>query len=196
MVSFFEKLKRGMGVEEPIEEPVEKETKKQTKKKLVKKTKAPALKEEQSPLEDKIEEVKKIEIKEIPIEEEIKKESKKEIEKEKNWFEEEGQLAIDVYQTKNDLVIQSAVAGVKPENLDITLEKDMLTIKGSREKMFEEEGTDYFSQECFWGAFSKEIILPVEVDPNRVTAEMKEGILTIRIPKILREKKRKISVKS
>ncbi len=92
------------------------------------------------------------------------------------------------------MVIQSAIAGVKPENLDITLEKDIITIKGVREKPFEEEG-DYFSQECFWGPFSREVILPAEVDPNRATAEMRDGILTIRIPKILREKKRKIIVR-
>jgi len=73
------------------------------------------------------------------------------------------------------------------------LEKDILTIKGIREKPFDEEG-DYFSQECYWGPFSREIILPAEVDPNQATAKMKEGVLTIRIPKILREKKRKVIV--
>ena len=109
-------------------------------------------------------------------------------------FEPEGQLTIDVYQTENDLVIQSAIAGVKPESLDIVIERDMITIKGSREKPLEENG-DYFSQECFWGSFSREVILPAEVDPERVEASMRDGILTIRIPKILREKKRKIAVK-
>jgi len=107
----------------------------------------------------------------------------------------EGQLAIDVYQTEDDLVVQSAIAGVRPENLDIVLEKDILSIKGLREKPFNEEG-DYFSQECYWGPFSREIILPAEVDPNQAKAQMKEGVLTIRIPKILREKKRKVVVTS
>ena len=106
-----------------------------------------------------------------------------------------GQLAIDVYQTEGDLVVQSAIAGVRPENLDIVLEKDILSIKGLREKPFNEEG-DYFSQECYWGPFSREIILPAEVDPNQAKAQMKEGVLTIRIPKILREKKRKVVVTS
>ena len=103
-------------------------------------------------------------------------------------------MAIDIYQTEQDLVIQSAIAGVKPENLDISMEKDIIRIKGSREKPFEEKG-DYFSQECFWGLFSREIILPAEIDPERAMAEMKNGILTIRIPKILREKKRRIVVR-
>lgn len=105
----------------------------------------------------------------------------------------EGQLAIDVYQTEADLVIQSAIAGVRPESLDIALEKDIITIKGARERPFQEEG-DYFAQECYWGLFSREVILPVEVDPNQALAKMKDGILTIRIPKILREKKRRIVV--
>jgi len=198
MESFFEKLKKGMGIEEEIEELTEEDEKeiikKPTRKKKVQKTKKPKkleVKEEQiekgeekTAEKEKAEEVKEKEIPQI-------KTSKTE----EKLFEQEGELAIDVYQTANDLVIQSAIAGVKPENLDITLEKDIITIKGIREKPFDEEG-DYFIQECFWGPFSREVILPAEVDPNRATAEMKDGILTIRIPKILREKKRKIKVET
>ncbi len=92
------------------------------------------------------------------------------------------------------MVIQSAIAGIKPEDLDISMERDIITIKGSRQKPFEEEG-DYFTRECYWGSFSREIILPAEVDPERTEAVMKDGILTIRIPKILREKLRKIKVR-
>ncbi len=196
MESFFEKLKKGMGIEEEIEELSEEGEeeiiKKPIRKKGVRKVKKPKkleIKEEQikkgeeKTEEKQIEEVKEKEIPQIKISETKEK-----------LFEQEGELAIDVYQTANDLVIQSAIAGVKPENLDITLEKDIITIKGVREKPFEEEG-DYFSQECFWGPFSREVILPAEVDPNRATAEMRDGILTIRIPKILREKKRKIIVR-
>ncbi|MFH1462389.1 MAG: Hsp20/alpha crystallin family protein, partial [bacterium] len=107
--------------------------------------------------------------------------------------EPEGELAIDVYQTEDDLVIQSAIAGVKPNTLDVSMEKDIVIIRGMRKKPFEEKG-DYFSQECYWGAFSREIILPSEVNPNQSKAEMKDGILTIRIPKMLREKKRRIVI--
>jgi len=117
--------------------------------------------------------------------------------KEKKWFsfgEEEGQLTVDVYQTENDLVIQTAVAGIKPEDLDITIERDVVTLRGSREKQHQEEGSDYFIQECFWGAFSRQIILPVEVAPSQAKASFKEGVLTIRIPKIQREKKMKINI--
>ena len=125
-----------------------------------------------------------------------KKETK---EKEKKFdgklFESEGQLAIDIYQTEKELVIQSAIAGIKLKDLDISIEKDKLTIKGKREKPIEIEKINYFYQECYWGPFSREIILPVEVDPSRAEASFKEGILTIRIPKIEREKKKKIEVK-
>jgi len=103
-------------------------------------------------------------------------------------------LAVDVYQTENELVIQSAIAGVKSEDLDISLEGDVITISGERKKPFEEK-EDYFSQECYWGKFSRQIILPVEVDPNRIEASLKDGILTIRAPKLLKEKKRKIIIK-
>jgi HSP20 family protein len=124
-----------------------------------------------------------------------KKMSPDEIKEEKeDWLVPEGQLSVDVYQTKEELVIQSAIAGIRPDILDISLEGDVVTIKGKREKPDSEEG-DYFTQECYWGQFSREIILPVEVDPNRVRAAMKDGILTIRIPKIFREKKRKILIK-
>ena len=192
MASFFEKLKRGMGIEEPIAEPEEEiEKQPRAEEKVTKKPKK--IKVKKLEIQTKMPEEKK----EEEVKEQAEKEPPKE-QKEKKWPSfgktEEGQLAIDVYQTENDLVIQSAIAGVKPENLDISMERDIITIKGSREKPFEENG-DYFIQECFWGPFSREVILPSEVDPQRAVAEMKNNILTIRIPKILREKKRRIIVR-
>jgi len=182
MANFFEKLKKGMGIEgneEIQKEEEKKEEKREGKKKIQSKT-------------PKIKRAEKLEIKAEPIEKEVLIKNKEE--EEKKWLQPEGQLAIDVYQTETELVIQSAIAGVRPENLDIFLERDVLTIKGVREKPFEEEG-DYFTQECYWGPFSREVILPVEIDPDRVTAQMKDGILTVRLPKILRERKRRIKVK-
>lgn len=204
MTSFFEKLKKGMGVGE-VEEPIIEETigeedkspsssfsaARITKTKTGKRPKkSPKLKDDKTLNARPAEQVKKIE-----IQTEMPKEAIEGEEKEKSPFAraEEGQLAIDVYQSENDLVIQSTIAGVRPESLDISMERDIITIRGSREKPFEENG-DYFVQECFWGPFSREVILPAEVDPGRAAAEMKNGILTIRIPKILREKKRRIAV--
>ena len=106
----------------------------------------------------------------------------------------EGQLALDIYQTPTEIVIVAPIAGVKLSDIDVSVTEDVLTIKGKRYLEFDIPEEDYFSQECFWGPFSREIILPADVDPNRAEALMKDGILTIRIPKILREKKRTIVV--
>jgi len=110
------------------------------------------------------------------------------------WLNNEGQLAVDVYQTENDLVVQAAIAGMKVEDLDVLIEDEVITIKGNRPNPVQEDG-DYFIEECYWGNFSRKIILPVEVDSSRADAAMKEGVLTIRIPKIQREKKKKLVVK-
>lgn len=107
----------------------------------------------------------------------------------------EGQLAVDVYQTETELVIQSAIAGIKPENLDISIESDSVIIRGIREHPPEKDEKNYFYQECYWGQFSRQIILPEETDSSRAEATMKEGILTIRIPKIEKKEKKKILVK-
>lgn len=106
-----------------------------------------------------------------------------------------GQLAVDVYQTETELVIQSAIAGVKADSIDISLEGDMVTITGTREKPQEDSERNYIYQECYWGPFARQIMMSVEVDPSRTEASLKDGILTIRIPKIDKEKKRKIVVK-
>lgn len=110
----------------------------------------------------------------------------------KDWFQAEGQLVVDVYETNGEIVIQSAIAGINPEDLDISIENDLVIIKGERKEIPEKKEKNYFYKECYWGAFSREIILPAEVDAGKAQATMKNGILTIRIPKIEREKKKLI----
>jgi HSP20 family protein len=192
MVSFIDKLKK-MGMKEPKEKTAEAELILEEKPKKEKKPKIEKMEIRSMALDDEA----GGEREEKPKEEKIKIQEENtvgEMPAQEEWTgAEEGQLAVDIYQTETDLVIQSAVAGVNAQSIDISLEKDMLTIKGCRRKTESENG-DYFSQECFWGPFSREIILPAEVDPEKVMAKMKDGILTIRIPKILREKKRKITV--
>lgn len=109
--------------------------------------------------------------------------------------EQEGQLTIDVYQTENDIVIKSTIAGVKPENLDVQINNDMVTIKGERRQEEEIKEENYYYQECYWGAFSRSIILPVDVQANKSEATMKNGILTIRLPKADSAQSRKIQVR-
>jgi len=118
-------------------------------------------------------------------------------EKPEEWLtESEGQLTIDVYQTPNEIVIKSTIAGVKPENIDISMTNDMITIKGTRQRDETVKEEDYYYQECYWGAFSRSIILPVDVEVDKADAGMKNGILTIRLPKIEKVKTKKIMIKS
>lgn len=124
-------------------------------------------------------------------------EKQKQQKKKDDWLtESEGQLTIDVYQTSNDIVIKSTIAGVKPEDIDVSITNDMVTIKGKRQKDEEIKTEDYFYQECYWGSFSRSVILPVEIDAEAAQASMKNGILTIRLPKIEKIKTKKLKVKS
>jgi len=123
-----------------------------------------------------------------------KKTTGAETKEEKGWLDNEGQLAVNVYQTETDLVLQAAIAGIKVEDLDVLIEDDVITIKGNRPNPLEETG-DYFIEECYWGPFARKVILPVEVDSTRADAAMKDGVLMIRIPKIQREKKKKLTIK-
>ncbi|HOX21414.1 MAG TPA: Hsp20/alpha crystallin family protein [Candidatus Paceibacterota bacterium] len=117
-------------------------------------------------------------------------------EKEEGWLESEGQLTIDVYQTPQEIIIKSAVAGVKPEDIDISIVNDMITIKGQRSQEETVKSDDYFYQECYWGRFSRSVILPVEIDSDRVSASLKNGILTVKMPKLDKAKIKKVKIKA
>lgn len=129
----------------------------------------------------------------------LKNQTNKEFSKNENTFEEnnlwpiseqvetEGQLAIDVFQTKDKIIIKSTIAGVKPEDLKISLHNDSLTIRGFRKTKEEIREEDYLYRECYWGSFSRSIILPFEVDNNKVEAEIESGVLTINLVKSKKE---------
>lgn len=115
----------------------------------------------------------------------------------RNWIEEEeeeGELLVDVYQEGNNVVIRSTVAGVHPEDIDIDINNDMITIRGKRKESSVIDEGDYFYKECYWGSFSRSIILPCEVQASKVKAALKDGVLTVVLPKILKEKSIRISV--
>ena len=114
--------------------------------------------------------------------------------KKMNKVEQEGQLTIDVFQDEENVVIQSTIAGVNPDDIDISITNDMVTIKGKRAPDQEIAPEDYYYQELYWGPFSRSIILPVEVDADSAKAAMKNGILTIRLPKLELKKTKKIKV--
>lgn len=121
-----------------------------------------------------------------------KKKTKKQEEKPRP--EPEGQLAIDVYETPTDIIIKSTIAGVNPEDLDIGIDENTVNIRGSRHNEEKIQGADYFYQECYWGTFSRSIILPVEIDADKAEATLKNGLLSIKLPKIIKEKEKKIKV--
>lgn len=110
--------------------------------------------------------------------------------------EEEGQLTIDVYQTENEIVIKSPVAGVNSDDLDVSISNDMITIKGRRENDERIPDDDYYFQELYWGPFSRSVILPTEIEADKVRASLKNGILTVRLPKIKRETIKKVEIRA
>ena len=115
------------------------------------------------------------------------------------WMSEEefeGQLAVDVYQTKDKIVVKAPIAGVKPEDIDVAISEDVVTIRGDRKDEFAVEKDNYYVQECFWGSFSRSVILPTSTVAEKAEASLKDGVLTIQIPKVVQEDKiKKIKVK-
>lgn len=97
--------------------------------------------------------------------------------------EADGQLTIDVYQTDTSIVIKSTIAGVKPEDVDVSISNDMITIKGERKQEEVINEDNYYYQECYWGPFSRSIVLPMDVVTDKIDASLKNGILTIKLPK-------------
>ena len=117
--------------------------------------------------------------------------------RESKWEEEvEAELTIDVYQTPTDIIIQTMVAGVQPDNLSLTITRDMITIKGKREENQSIDKNNYYVQELYWGSFSRTISLPEEVDPEEAEAIEKHGLLIIKLPKLDKNRETKLKIKS
>ena len=110
--------------------------------------------------------------------------------------EQEGELSVDIYQTPDAIVVKALVAGVNPNSIDISLTRDMMTIRGNREEHKEVTEENYFYKELYWGSFTRTILLPEEVDVDMAEANTNHGILVIRLPKINKERKTKLKVKS
>ena len=115
------------------------------------------------------------------------------------WSEEnieEAQLTVDVYQTPTDIIVQTMAAGVKPDDLQIEIGRDMITIRGKREANRTVTDEDYFVRELYWGIFSRTILLPAEVEPEEAEAMEKHGLVIVKMPKIDKNKKSNLRVKS
>ncbi len=108
--------------------------------------------------------------------------------------EPEAQLTLDISQTSEDIIVESAIAGVRPEDIDVNVTEDSVSIKGNRSRGAE-ESRDYLYQECYWGRFARSVILPEAVDPEHADVCFKNGVLTIRLPKANRKKSKKLQVR-
>jgi len=103
---------------------------------------------------------------------------------------------VDVYQTADSIVIKALIAGVQPATVEIVLTREMITISGAREDEKEVEDDGYFQRELYWGAFSRTILLPEEVDVDMAEATEKHGILSIRLPKVNKKRQTKLKVRT
>ncbi|MDB5194338.1 MAG: heat shock protein Hsp20, family protein [Parcubacteria group bacterium] len=109
--------------------------------------------------------------------------------------EEEGQLTVDVYQTSSDIIIKTMVAGVKPEDLDVAITRDSVTIRGRREEERTIADDDYYHRELYWGAFSRTVVLPEEIDVDEAEAVEKYGMLILSLPKLDKNRATKLKVR-
>ncbi len=118
------------------------------------------------------------------------------VEPTEDWLGEEleGQLAVDVYQTKESVVIKAPIAGVKAEDIDVSVSEDVVTLRGERKEETEVSRENYYVQECYWGSFSRSVILPTSTVAEKAVASLKDGVLTLTIPKVAVEKVKKIKV--
>lgn len=113
------------------------------------------------------------------------------------WMEDyEGQLAIDVYETDSELILTAPIAGVSPENIDVQISDEFITIKGERADQKQAEASGYHIQECYWGAFSRSFEIPIQVDADQAQAIMKNGILTVVIPKLQKAKAKSLKIQA
>ncbi len=111
-------------------------------------------------------------------------------------FDSDGELVVDVFETKADFVVMATIAGVQIKDLDISVEKDMMVIKGDRKNPHEDPEKKYFYQECYFGPFSRKIVLPENILTEKASAEMDKGLLTVKIPKMEGAEHAKIDVKT
>lgn len=119
------------------------------------------------------------------------------VETDETWDDEEpmpGQLAVDVYETQDKLIVKARTAGVNKSDLDVSISDGILTISGTLSSGDDTEATQWHMQECYWGEFSRTLALPVQVKEDEVEAVLKDGVLTIGFTKVKQEQARKIEI--
>jgi len=181
-MALFRKLKKDIGIEEEVKKKKIKEKKEKKKKKH-----DPVKLESENQKKESPE--KKVPEKELEIKEEIKTTSMSN-KNNSDWLKSKGQLAVDVYQTDENFCVQAPIAGVNQSNLDIAIENDLLVIKGERDEPNIDKDKKYICQECYWGPFSREVMLPEGLKADKIKASLKNGILLVTIPKSKGTKKK------
>ena len=112
-----------------------------------------------------------------------------------SWYTGEGAFAVDLYETDADVVVKASIAGVKPEDVKISVAGDVLSIRGEVNEEHEEKKPDYHRQERRYGAFARTLALPVKVDAEKAEATFDHGVLTVRLPKVSQGGAKSIDVK-
>ena len=116
------------------------------------------------------------------------------------WIDEdtdkEAELTVDVYQTPDMIVVKSMIAGVRPEDLDVSITRDSVTVRGKREEERVAEDGDYFTRELYWGSFSRTVTLPEEIDVDAAEAIEKHGLLILKMPKLDKKRQSKLKVRT
>ena len=128
------------------------------------------------------------------------KNSKKDSPEKESWIDEESdkdaELTVDVYQTPEMIVVKAMIAGVRPEDLDVSITRDLVTIRGTREEERVARDEDFFTRELYWGSFSRAITLPEEIDVDEAEAVEKHGLLILKLPKLDKKRQSKLKVKT
>ena len=123
-------------------------------------------------------------------------EEKPETDQENFEEEEGGELSVDVYENGNEIFVQAMIAGVAVEDIDISITREIIKIKGKRKNLEDVSSNNYYQKELYWGGFSRKILLPEEIDPEISEAIAKDGLLTLRLPKLNKKKSQKLEVKA
>jgi HSP20 family protein len=115
------------------------------------------------------------------------------------WLEEQagdGELSVDVYQTPDEIIVKAMIPGVRKDEMDISISRDSITIRGSRKEEKNISEDDYVVRELYWGTFSRTVMLPHEVDIEHAEAVENQGLLTIKLPRVDKERQAKLKIKS
>ena len=108
--------------------------------------------------------------------------------------EEEGELAVDLCKTKDELILQAVIGGVVISDLDISITNDMITVRGERNRESKDSIEKVYYNECFWGPFSRSLVLPHEINADKAKATIKNGMLTIHLPKLVKTKRKTLKI--